>query len=96
MDLRRHAQPPRRPLAQRRRSPGRAGAVDLPEETIEEIAAAAGVDPHDELVRSEMEEALATAIAALPREQREVLRSQALEGSSFASSPSARVRLSIR
>ncbi len=61
----------------------RAGAVDLPEETIEEIAAAAGVDPHDELVRAEMEEALATAIAALPREQRDMLRAQALEGSSF-------------
>ena len=62
----------------------RAGAVDLPEETLEEIAAAAGVDPHDELVRSEMEEALETAIAALPREQREALCAQALEGKTFS------------
>jgi RNA polymerase sigma factor (sigma-70 family) len=61
----------------------RAGAVDLPEETLEEVAAAAGVDPYDELVRGEMEEALETAIAALPREQAEVLRAQALEGNGF-------------
>lgn len=61
----------------------RAGAVDLPEETIEEIAAAAGIDPRDSLVRDELEEALAVAIEALPAEQRDVIRAQALDGTAF-------------
>ena len=61
----------------------RAGAVDLSEEVIEEIVASAGFDPHDTLVRSELEEALAVAIEALPEEQREVVRAQALDGTAF-------------
>jgi RNA polymerase sigma factor (sigma-70 family) len=61
----------------------RAGGVDLPEETLLEIADAAGVDPHDALVSEEMEVALATAVEALPAEQRDVLRAQAMEGTTF-------------
>jgi RNA polymerase sigma factor (sigma-70 family) len=61
----------------------RAGAVDLPDETLVEIAAAAGLDPQDLLVRSELEEALAAAIEALPREDAELLRAQAIDGISF-------------
>jgi RNA polymerase sigma factor (sigma-70 family) len=61
----------------------RAGAVDIPDETLEEIATAAGYDPHDELVRGEIDEALATAMEALPAEQREVLQAQALDGFTF-------------
>jgi DNA-directed RNA polymerase specialized sigma24 family protein len=36
----------------------RAGAVELSEDTIEEIVADAGFDPHDALIRVELEEAL--------------------------------------
>jgi RNA polymerase sigma factor (sigma-70 family) len=61
----------------------RAGAVDIAPETIEEIAAAAGADPQDLLERSELGDALETAIEALPSEQREVLRAQALGERSF-------------
>jgi RNA polymerase sigma factor (sigma-70 family) len=61
----------------------RAGSVELPGETIEEIAAAAGLDPYDELVHDEILEALETAIEALPAEQREVLEAQTFEGLTF-------------
>jgi RNA polymerase sigma factor (sigma-70 family) len=61
----------------------RAGALDLPEETLEEIAAAAGFDPGDELERAELLEALEIAIEALPEPQREVLKAQAYEGLTF-------------
>jgi RNA polymerase sigma factor (sigma-70 family) len=61
----------------------RAGAVELSEETIEEIVADAGFDPHDALVREELEEALAVAVEALPKEQREVIQAQALDGTAF-------------
>ena len=61
----------------------RAGAVDIPEETLEEIAATAGFDPQDALVRNEMLAALEVAIDALPEAQREVLRAQTLDGQSF-------------
>jgi RNA polymerase sigma factor (sigma-70 family) len=61
----------------------RAGAVDVPDAILEEVAAAAGLDPQDSLLRSELEEALATALEALPKEQREVLRAQAIEGLTF-------------
>lgn len=49
----------------------RAGLVDLPGDILAKIAEASGVDVHD--VRDEIEEALETAIEALPAEQREVL-----------------------
>jgi RNA polymerase sigma factor (sigma-70 family) len=61
----------------------RAGAVDIPEETIEEIVSTAGLDPQDALVRDEMLAALEVAIDALPEAQREVLRAQALGGLTF-------------
>jgi RNA polymerase sigma factor (sigma-70 family) len=61
----------------------RAGSVELSEEAIEEIAAEAGFDPHDALVREELEEALAVAMEALPAEQHDVIRAQALDGAAF-------------
>lgn len=61
----------------------RAGAVDVPERTIVEVAAAAGFDPEDELVRNELAGAIETAIAALPAPQRDVLLAQAVEGLTF-------------
>jgi RNA polymerase sigma factor (sigma-70 family) len=61
----------------------RKGLVGLPDEMLEEIASAAGVDPQDALQRSELEEALETAIEALPKEQSEVIRAQALGGTAF-------------
>jgi RNA polymerase sigma factor (sigma-70 family) len=61
----------------------RAGLIDLPEDILAEIAEASGVDVHDALVRDEIEEALETAIEALPAEQREVLRAQAIDGITF-------------
>jgi RNA polymerase sigma factor (sigma-70 family) len=61
----------------------RAGAVDLPEEAFEEIAAAAGVDPYDILESEELKDALRVAIEALPPDQREVLRAQAIDGITF-------------
>jgi RNA polymerase sigma factor (sigma-70 family) len=57
--------------------------VDIPEETLEEIASTAGLDPQDALVRDEMLAALEVAIDALPEAQREVLRAQALGGLTF-------------
>ena len=48
-----------------------------------EIAVAAGVDPQDSLIRGELEDALTVAIEALPANQREVLRAQALGGITF-------------
>ena len=57
----------------------RAGALELPAEVlIEEIAVEAGLDPEDQLQRSEMLAALEVAIDALPGAQREVIRAQAL------------------
>ncbi len=61
----------------------RAGAADVGTETLEEIAVAAGLDPHDELVRSEIAAALEVAMEALPSEQRDALRAQAIEGYTF-------------
>lgn len=61
----------------------RAGAVELSEETIVEIVADAGFDPHDVLIRVELEEAIAVAVEALPKEQREVIQAQALDGTAF-------------
>ena len=61
----------------------RAGAIELPEEMIEAIVADAGFDPHDALIRIELEDALAVAVEALPKEQREVIQEQALDGTAF-------------
>ncbi|MGB8958287.1 MAG: RNA polymerase sigma factor [Candidatus Aminicenantales bacterium] len=61
----------------------RAGATELPEKILEEIATAAGFDPYDELVRGELAGAIEAAIGALPAPQREVLLAQAVEGLTF-------------
>ena len=56
----------------------RAGATELPAVVLEAVAAEAGLDPEDQLARSEMLAALEVAIEALPAAQREVIRAQAL------------------
>jgi len=61
----------------------RAGEIELPEETLVEIAVAAGLDPHDEIVRGELAGAIEIAIDALPAPQREVLLAQTVEGLTF-------------
>jgi RNA polymerase sigma factor (sigma-70 family) len=61
----------------------RAGATELPERVLEEVAAEAGLDPEDQLQRSEMLAALEVAVEALPATQREVIRAQALGGVGF-------------
>lgn len=62
----------------------RMGAIELSEEAIEEIAMEAGFDPYDALLRTELEEALAVAVEALPEEQREVIRAQAFDETTFS------------
>jgi len=61
----------------------RAGAIDLPEDVLEGVAAQAGLDARDQLQRKEMLTALEVAIEALPSPQREVIRAQALGGIGF-------------
>jgi len=61
----------------------RAGATELPEKFLEEVAAEAGLDPEDQLQRSEMLAALEVAIDALPEPQCDVIRAQAIEGIGF-------------
>lgn len=70
-------------LWRREETKSRAGGVELPEETIEEIVGDAGFNPDDALIRAELEEALAVAIEALPAQQREVVQAQALDGTAF-------------
>jgi RNA polymerase sigma factor (sigma-70 family) len=61
----------------------RAGASELPEGVLEEVAVEAHLDPQDQLLRNEMLIALRVAIEALPAPQREVIRAQALGGVAF-------------
>jgi RNA polymerase sigma factor (sigma-70 family) len=61
----------------------RAGATEIPEETLVEVAAAAGFDPEDEFVRGELARAIDVAIDALPAPQREVLLARTVEGLTF-------------
>jgi RNA polymerase sigma factor (sigma-70 family) len=61
----------------------RAGETDPGEELLEEIVAGAGLDPHDSLVREELNDALAEAIGLLPPEQRRVIEAQVFEGLSY-------------
>jgi RNA polymerase sigma factor (sigma-70 family) len=56
----------------------RAGATEIPEEVLVNVAVEAGLDPQDQFQRSEMFAALEMAIEALPAPQREVIRAQAL------------------
>jgi RNA polymerase sigma factor (sigma-70 family) len=58
--------------------------ADLSQKAAEEIAAAVGFDPQSELLHGELVEALETAMAALPAEQREVILAQVVEGATFA------------
>jgi len=59
------------------------GEVDVADETIAEIVAATGLNPADALVRAELAEAIADAVAALPKAQREVIEAQVYEGLTF-------------
>ena len=61
----------------------RAGATDISERVLEEVAVEAGLDPEDQLQRNEMLSALEVAIDALPEPQRDVIRAQALGGVGF-------------
>jgi RNA polymerase sigma factor (sigma-70 family) len=61
----------------------RAGAIDLPEAVLEEVAEEAGLDPEDRLQRGEILAALEAAIEELPAPQRQVIRAQALGGVAF-------------
>lgn len=62
----------------------RAGRVDLPRETLEQVANAAGLDAEDVVLHGELVQALDTAMAALPAEQRDVLVAQTVDGTTFA------------
>lgn len=59
------------------------GEADVPEETLSEIIAATGFDPHDAYVRSALAGALDDALKALPREQRDVVEAQVFGGLTF-------------
>lgn len=61
----------------------RAGATELREQVLEEVAVEAGLDPQDQLLRNEILAALEVAIEALSAPQREVIRAQALGGVAF-------------
>lgn len=60
-----------------------AGETDVSSDTLAEIATAVGLSPEDHAVMMELSDALADAIAALPRDQRAVIEAQALEGIGF-------------
>ena len=70
-------------LWRRSRTRRRAGEVDVPDATIDEIAEAIGLDPADQVVREDLLDALAEAIGELPPEQRLVIEAQALGGVGF-------------
>lgn len=59
------------------------GETDLAEELFAEIVAGSGLDPQDQFVRDELNDALVEAISYLPPEQREVIEAQVFEGISF-------------
>ncbi len=67
----------------RRKTREKAGEVDVAEETISEIVAAAGFDPADAYARAELSEQLADAIDELPAEQRIVIEAQVIDGFTF-------------
>jgi RNA polymerase sigma factor (sigma-70 family) len=60
-----------------------AGETEVSEETIAEIVATTGLDPSDSLVREELADALTDAVAALPREQREVIEARVIDDFTF-------------
>jgi RNA polymerase sigma factor (sigma-70 family) len=61
----------------------RAGATEVPADVLEAVAVEAGLDPQDQFQHAEMLTALEIAIEALPAQQREVIRAQALGGVGF-------------
>jgi RNA polymerase sigma factor (sigma-70 family) len=70
-------------LWRRRSAHRRAGETDVSSEILAEIATATGLSPEDHVVMMELSDALADAIAALPRDQRAVIEAQALDGIGF-------------
>lgn len=62
----------------------RAGAVDISDDVLNQVAAEAGFDARDELIRREMLDALRIAVDALPAPQREVINAQALGDTGFS------------
>ena len=61
------------------------GEVDVAEETIREIIGGVGLDPLDGYVRSNLIDALNSAIKALPLKQRRIIEAQVFGGKSFRS-----------
>jgi RNA polymerase sigma factor (sigma-70 family) len=59
------------------------GETDVAEETLREIIAGAGFDPHDGFVRESLADALNDALKALPSAQRAVVEAQVFGGKSF-------------
>jgi RNA polymerase sigma factor (sigma-70 family) len=60
-----------------------AGETRFAEETLQEIISGVGLDPADEAIRSELAEALNSALRALPAAQRRVMEAQVFEDKSF-------------
>jgi RNA polymerase sigma factor (sigma-70 family) len=60
-----------------------AGISSVAVEALEEIVAATGLEPAESLERNELVAALNEAIAALPKEQRQVIEAQVFRGQSF-------------
>lgn len=61
----------------------RAGHVVVADQVLAEVAAQAGIDARERVVRDELLSALGVAIEALPSPQREVIEAQALQGTTF-------------
>lgn len=59
------------------------GEIDVAEETLREIISGVGLDPLNSYVRSSLEEALNTALRALPAAQRRVVEAQVFGGLTF-------------
>ena len=59
------------------------GETDVTEETLREIIAGAGLDPHDGFVRECLVDALNDALRCLPAAQRKVVEAQVFGGKSF-------------
>jgi RNA polymerase sigma factor (sigma-70 family) len=62
----------------------RLGQAEVSADTLAEIARAADLDPGEALADTELREALAEAIRALPAPQREAIEAQVLGGETFA------------
>jgi RNA polymerase sigma factor (sigma-70 family) len=72
-----------RDLWRRRETRKRAGEVDVSDEVVAEIFAAAGLGPAELAVGAELGDALSAAIEALPDEQRAVIEAQVIDGFTF-------------